>query len=319
LGGHNNAAELGDTWEWDGVNWVQRSPATVPPARHAHAMAYDSARGVTVLFGGYDGSAYRNDTWEWDGVNWVQRSPATVPPARVIHAMAYDSARGVTVLFGGHPVYLDDTWEWNGVNWLQRAPATVPPGRESHAMAYDSAHGVTVLFGGKDGNGQRDDTWVWDGTDWELRTPSPTPPARMGHAMSYDSAHGVTVLFGGSYEDPISHYLDDTWEYGWLILSPPVLLAISNPDGDGEYLVDWNEVTGAATYQLQEDDNSAFTSPTERYYGTNSHYDVSGQQGGTWYYRVRASNPLGDSPWSGIQAVTVRWRVHLPLVLRGVP
>src|SRR5262245_56732341 len=70
--------------------------------RNGHAMAYDSARGVTVLFGG-DLSYYNltGETWEWDGDTWTLRATSG-PTARVAHAMAYDSARGVTVLFGGY-------------------------------------------------------------------------------------------------------------------------------------------------------------------------------------------------------------------------
>jgi len=77
-------------------------------------MAYDSAGGVTVLFGGHDGS-YDGETWEWDGTSWTPRSSAG-PSARHFHAMAYDSAGGVTVLFGGYDgsIY-GDTWEWTGV------------------------------------------------------------------------------------------------------------------------------------------------------------------------------------------------------------
>jgi len=82
-------------------------------------MAYDSARGVTVLFGGNDGSYpyynYKGDTWEWDGTTWTPRS-LTGPSPRAGHAMAYDDARGVTMLFGGFfdPApysFLGDTWE----------------------------------------------------------------------------------------------------------------------------------------------------------------------------------------------------------------
>jgi len=70
-----------------------------PPARYAHAMAYDSERGVTVLFGGWDGYDNLSDTWEWDGVDWVQRTPDDEAYSRHEHAMAYDSVRGVTVLY----------------------------------------------------------------------------------------------------------------------------------------------------------------------------------------------------------------------------
>ena len=90
-----------------------------------------------------------------------------------------------------------------------------------------------------------------------------------------------------------------------VIPAAPILAAISNPDGNGEYLVDWNDVTGATSYRLEEDDNSAFTSPAVRYNGVNSQYQVSGQQTGLWYYRVLASCAGGDSSWSNTESVSV--------------
>ncbi|RKH14236.1 hypothetical protein D7V77_39905 [Corallococcus sp. CA041A] len=61
---------LNDTWEWDGTNWEQKSPAIAPRSRAYHALAYDSARQRVVLFGGAErksNSVYvdLNDTWEW--------------------------------------------------------------------------------------------------------------------------------------------------------------------------------------------------------------------------------------------------------------
>ena len=85
----------------------------------------------------------------------------------------------------------------------------------------------------------------------------------------------------------------------------PVLFPISNPDGNGNYLVDWSDVIGATGYELQEDDNPAFSSPTERYSGADSQYQVSGQAGGIWYYRVRASSPAGDGLWSNVEWAAV--------------
>jgi hypothetical protein len=55
-----------DTWEWDGAIWDARLPAPTALGRIRHAMAYDSARGVVVLFGGRSGSLSLGDTWEYD-------------------------------------------------------------------------------------------------------------------------------------------------------------------------------------------------------------------------------------------------------------
>ncbi len=90
-----------------------------------------------------------------------------------------------------------------------------------------------------------------------------------------------------------------------MLPTAPVLATISNPDGDGEYVVGWTDVTGATSYQLEEAEDPEFTSPTVIYDGSASKYRVSGQGEGTWYYRVRARSPAGDSPWSNIESVEV--------------
>ena len=92
---------LADTYEWDGRDWTQLRSTTWPPARSGHAMAYDSGRQRTVLFGGATMSGLLPDIWELDGKNWTQMKPTTSPPIRAYHAMAYDSARQRTLLFGG--------------------------------------------------------------------------------------------------------------------------------------------------------------------------------------------------------------------------
>lgn len=75
FGGHIGAPgeRLADTWEWNGTTWARRETASAPPARIAAAMAYDAARGVTVLFGGAGDSGPLGDTWEWDGRAWTRR------------------------------------------------------------------------------------------------------------------------------------------------------------------------------------------------------------------------------------------------------
>ncbi len=103
---------LGDTWEWDGTDWTQRSPANAPSPRGRHAMAWDAARGRVVLFGGEDDSVRYADVWEWDGTDWQQRVPSRSPPARRTHAVAYDSWREQVVMFGGvsSAGFFGDTW-----------------------------------------------------------------------------------------------------------------------------------------------------------------------------------------------------------------
>jgi len=54
---------LNETWAWDGANWQQQFPPTLPPARWGANMAYDHARKSIVLFGGAAGGGFREDTW----------------------------------------------------------------------------------------------------------------------------------------------------------------------------------------------------------------------------------------------------------------
>jgi hypothetical protein len=112
---HGGCTYFADTWEWDGVAWTQRSPATSPPARGSHVMAYDPIRRRVVVSGGR-GSATYTDAWEWDGTNWTPRAPATAPTARAGHAAAFDAARGRLVVFGGQDQALSkevsDVWEY---------------------------------------------------------------------------------------------------------------------------------------------------------------------------------------------------------------
>jgi hypothetical protein len=96
-----------DTWEWDGTSWQLRATGG-PSSRYGHRMAYDAARGVTVLFGGRETNRRTDDTWEWDGASWALRDTPG-PSKRQSHAMAYDTARGVIVLYSGGGG--GDTWE----------------------------------------------------------------------------------------------------------------------------------------------------------------------------------------------------------------
>lgn len=184
------------------VVWAQLA-ASGPSARLFHAMAYDSVRGVTVLFGG----SVLGDTWEWDGSTWSQAQPIGGPPARGQHAMAFDSQRGRAVMFGGDAVLgpLQDTWEWDGVAW--HLMDSNGPARANHAMAYDSHRGRTVLFGGSWGV-RLGDTWEWNGSSWlQAATTGPTP--RVWHALAYDARRQRTVLFGGDAGGASG----ETWEW----------------------------------------------------------------------------------------------------------
>jgi hypothetical protein len=55
---------LNDTWTWNGVNWREIYPTTMPSVRNAPAMDYDGLRKVILMFGGAsDSGGALDDTW----------------------------------------------------------------------------------------------------------------------------------------------------------------------------------------------------------------------------------------------------------------
>jgi hypothetical protein len=193
------------TWTEEPQSYNDAGTA-IPSARFDHAMAYDSARGKTVLVGGYNGSSVLADAYEWNGTTW---STVTSAPDPIWgHAMAYDSSRGKTVVFGTLSIVM----EWNGTSW-STSSAVGPGARQFPAMAYDGSHGVTLLFGGYAG-GYKGDTWSWNGSAWTQVSSggSGQPTARYGAGMAYDSVRGTVVMFGGYTGSAL---LSDTWEWQW--------------------------------------------------------------------------------------------------------
>ena len=232
---------VGDTWVWDGTNWIQKFPVTSPPARVYAAIAYDATRHEVVLFGGLNDTSLLGDTWVWDGSNWSPRSPATAPSTRENAAMTYDRVRQEVILFGGDSEKPNgdansadaETWIWDGSSWTQKFPATVPAGRNSAGFAYDTAHQQSVLFGGwgpgKIPLSERADTWAWDGSDWAQLTPAASPHTRAEGALAYDGARQQIVLFGGDSSTLNPGFitdLSDTWLFGVSSASTPVTITV---------------------------------------------------------------------------------------------
>ncbi|MFY9343493.1 MAG: kelch repeat-containing protein [Planctomycetota bacterium] len=247
--------------------WLLRNPSQAPSARHGHALAYDVARGVTVLFGGIANPVALGDTWEWNGSNWTQRFPANAPSPRLAHAMAFDSARNRVVVFGGAfapPVATvsDETWEWDGNNWYQLQPPVRPSPRSGAAMTYDAARNVCVLFGGSNLTitSVNDDTWEWNGTTWVLRTPLVRPPGRWRPFLAYDQALGQVTLFGGGDAAGTGYQpFADTWTWNgtsWQQRAPLTTPTARNGGGsayDGQrgLLVTWGGTTSIASANAQ--------------------------------------------------------------------
>jgi hypothetical protein len=252
--------------------WGQLILSQSPSARFGHAMAYDSFRGITILFGGLDtNQVVLGDTWQFDNHGWKQLQPAHAPPARFRHTLSYDASRGRIVLFAGRDLNytLGDLWEWNGADWTPIAMGTnAPAPRHWHGMAFDSLRGVHVLFGGLSGSQEYADTWEYNGNaqSWTLRA-NTGPSARREVALAYNATWNQMVLFGGYTSAGVNlpdHYLSDTWLWDgqsgvWSQQNPATV-----PQGRALYNVAYDSVRSVILMQNGEIAFDASTTATVR-------------------------------------------------------
>ncbi|MCY2956334.1 MAG: hypothetical protein NT107_04780, partial [Planctomycetota bacterium] len=189
---------------------------------YGHAMAYDSGRNRTVLFGGLNGS-YLGDTWEWNGATaaWTQVA-STGPQSRYEHAMAYDSSRNRTVLFGGlNGSYLGDTWELTApptgptgptadIAYTAIPTSQTPPPVTAHAAAALPCCG-TLLFGGTTGSTLPMLTYELQNGSWSKQFSIINPATRANASLLLDPVRGNNLMFGG--QNPVGTALNDTWTY----------------------------------------------------------------------------------------------------------
>lgn len=182
--GGNPIVDSNQTWEYDGTNWTQRSPATNPGRLEAHSMCYHASQGLSILFGGVNatsGASFPVDsdkTWAWNGTNWSELPVVGPrPPLRERARLAYDLQRDVSVLVGGmhysNGQPRNDTWELrkNGASWSWTLVPTpgVPANfyRFTSTLAWLPAIGGSgpglVQFGGLRGSVTfYGDTWKYD-------------------------------------------------------------------------------------------------------------------------------------------------------------
>lgn len=172
-----------ETWVFDGEHWTHRQDIG-PGPRWAHAMAYDSTRQRTVLFGGHGaGSGLLRDTWEH---NDGDAAPATPP-----------------ITFTDNPNVLDDRVTVVSIDLAQN---DVDPGTQVQATIWLSVPAP------------RDTSIGWGWPDPTNRVPPLTPvPVTEGEssvqisfaAPSLGSLGGqITVLAVTNYQSDLS--LDTT-------------------------------------------------------------------------------------------------------------
>jgi hypothetical protein len=87
----------------------------------------------------------------------------------------------------------------------------------------------------------------------------------------------------------------------------PTLNTITAPGANPSYLVDWDPASRADTYILEQATQSNFSDAEVIYDGEDTSYSVESEGIARYYYRVKAHNEFGDSDWSNVESVDVRW------------
>jgi cysteine-rich repeat protein len=198
------------TFEWNGETWSLGGPGPVDITQHA--MAFDHARGVTVLVGLFGNALV---TWEYDAGthSWADVTPAVLPRPRNKPHLVWDAVKQQVMMFGGEitvdPFVLKDVWHWNGSAWVE-TQASFPGDLVDVLVAPAPELGRVVTFGGLDKTGLANQgTVLWDGENWsrELTTVLPTR-LFSNHSAAYDAVRDRIVLL---QESETWELQDDTW------------------------------------------------------------------------------------------------------------
>ena len=87
----------------------------------------------------------------------------------------------------------------------------------------------------------------------------------------------------------------------------PLLQPVTPPNANPGYTVRWSAASWATSYVLERATSATFADATQVYAGPATSTTLASQGIARYYYRVNARNQWGESPWSNVQSVEVRW------------
>lgn len=128
------ATHQNDTWIWNGQSWQQYFPATVPPTRLQHGMAFDLSTAKVVMFGGQSVAGAEQQTWAFDSSNWSLRTTTTSPPSQIQEPICYHAASDRVVLFTS-----------TAQTWRYFAPTLAPATWDTFGAGCPGGNGVPAL------------------------------------------------------------------------------------------------------------------------------------------------------------------------------
>lgn len=230
-----------NTFKWDGANWTQLFPDTIPTSPYGNSwkgrMAYDTFRQKWVMVNPW------GQTWEFDGTDWAIVGSYPYGPG----VLSFDKNIKKTIITGNTIVATWDGSVWETVynmnmnagtygpavcfsdvnNYLlmyspntqetfyydainnsvtQLYPVTIPTINSPISMLTFNYNTNRAILYGWAASDSRYGFWEWDGTDWIFGALTPGQPSET--AICYDPGTGGVILFGGSGSN-----MDETWLY----------------------------------------------------------------------------------------------------------
>jgi len=162
----------------------------------------------------------------------------------------------------------------------------------------------------------------WGGWEWSYDWPLPEQERYTEHAIHTRAS--VDGTFGST--DTITVTVNNRVYYAYFPVIfrrwPPVPLApeveaINNPQHRPTYSISWSYggregIPDPYSFTVQEDTNPDFSTPINYDAGSSTSLQLTKNQEGTFYYRVRGNNSYGHGEYSDVVSTDVRLRPYAP-------
>ena len=179
-------------------------------------------------------------------------------------------------------------------------PVTVVPASLSAGALYDPA-GHSVLWQGALAGGAR------EAVTFQVQIGAGVTNTLLVNRALLDDGRGVRQANASTVIGKLHVYLPLVLRRWPPVPDAPVLNAIAPPGATPSYTVSWNAAYLADTYILEQAINASFSDAMQVYTGTATSKIIPSQGIATYHCRVKARNTWGDSGWSNVQTVEVRW------------
>ena len=236
FGGLGDNGTSGDTWIWNGREWLQLHLSMHPLTRSGASMVFDpKLHGLVLVGGGADepvSSSQQQDllaTWLWTGTGWRRlNTPHHPAPNGLVGIgvlggpIAYDAATGRVVMVTNEtgPHYQacsSETWTFDGIDWILQHPATPLPAPFAALVNEPQSGHVVAVLPPRDalqnvgklstscpaGSPQaralpQSSTWRWTGSNWTEVTMGTEPEGSSLAVASNGTSIGLDPVSGTS-------------------------------------------------------------------------------------------------------------------------